>query len=109
MGYADLETVGEGYLANIEDWSEDVAKEIAASEGIAELTGEHWDVINYLRDEYINNQGNQPNDRNIVKAMSKAWGRKVGSKDLYDMFIKQPSKVGGKIGGLPESKRKAGY
>ncbi len=109
MGYADVETTATGYLANVEDWTEDIAKEIAAAEEIPELTDKHWDLIKYLRDEYINNGGNQPNDRTIVKAMSKAWGEKVSTKELYDMFRKQPSKVAGKIGGLPESKRKAGY
>jgi tRNA 2-thiouridine synthesizing protein E len=103
-----IETTPTGYLANIEDWNEDVAKAIAADEGV-ELTDKHWDLINFLRDEYLNNNGNQPNDRNIVKAMSEAWGQKVASKDLYELFPKQPSKQAGMIGGLPESRRKGGY
>lgn len=109
MGYANLAKTANGYLENIDDWSEDVATEIAASEGIQELTSKHWDLVNYLRDEYINNHGSQPNDRTIVKAMSDRWGSKVDTKQLYDLFQKQPSKVAAKIGGLPESKRKAGY
>lgn len=109
MAYADLETTKDGYLVNIDDWNEDIAKEIAAAEGISELTSRHWDLINYLRDQYINNQGNQPNDRTIVKAMSDLWGSKVSTKELYDLFMKQPSKAAAMIGGLPESKRKGGY
>ena len=35
------------------DWNEEVAKVIAAQEEI-ELTERHWDVINYLIDEFIN-------------------------------------------------------
>ena len=109
MGYADLEKTSNGYLANTGDWNEDVAKEIAAAEGIGELTDKHWDLINFLRDEYLNNGGNQPNDRNIIKAMGDAWGSKPSSKDLYELFPLQPSKQAAKIGGLPESKRKGGY
>ncbi len=109
MGYADLEKTENGFLVNQEDWSQEIAIEIAASEGIAELTEKHWDVINYLRDEFLDNHGKQPNDRAIVKAMSEAWGEKIKASDLYALFIQQPSKVAGKIGGLPESKRKAGY
>ena len=97
-----------GYLENIDEWNEDVAKAIAASENVT-LTEKSWDLINFLRDEYINNGGNQPNDRNIVKAMSDKWGTAVQSKDLYELFPMQPSKQAGKIAGLPESRRKGGY
>jgi len=97
-----------GYLVNIEDWNEEVAKVIAAAEGVA-LSEKSWDLINFLRDEYINNAQNQPNDRNILKAMSEKWGGNVQSKDLYELFPMQPSKQAAKIGGLPESRRKGGY
>jgi tRNA 2-thiouridine synthesizing protein E len=109
MGYSDLEKTDNGYLVNIEEWNEAVAKEIAEAEGIPELTQRHWDLINYLREEFLDNGGNQPNDRHIVKAMSDKWGESVGTKDLYTLFPKQPSKQAAKIGGLPESKRKGGY
>lgn len=103
-----VEADANGYLVNINDWNEDVAKAIAAAEGVT-LSDKAWDLINYLRDEYINHGGNQPNDRNIVKAMSEKWGEKVQSKDLYALFPMQPSKQAAKIGGLPESRRKGGY
>lgn len=103
-----IETTPTGYLVNIEDWSEDLAKHLAELESI-ELTDKHWDLMNYLRDEYINNNQNQPNTRNIVKAMSDKWGQKLGQKDVYELFPKDPSKQGGRIAGLPESRRKGGY
>ena len=103
-----VETDKNGYLVNVEDWNEDVAKAIAETEGV-ELTDKHCDLINYLRDEYINNGGNQPNTRNIVKAMSAKWNEKLGQKDVYQLFPKDPSKQGGRIAGLPESRRKGGY
>ncbi len=73
------------------------------------LTPRHWDLIDYLRDEYINNNQSTPNTRTIIKAMSERWGEKVEQKALYDLFPLDPSKQGGKIAGLPESKRKSGY
>ena len=109
MAYADLEQTEKGYLVNIDDWSEDVAKEIAAADNIAELSDKHWDLIKFLRNEYINNGGNQPNERNMVKAMAKIWGAKPSTKDLYELFPMQPSKQATKIAGLPETKRKGGY
>ncbi len=104
----ELETTANGFLEDVNDWNEEVAKVIASSDGI-ELTERHWDLINFLRDEYINNGGNQPNNRNILKAMSEKWGIKASSKELYDLFPGNPSKQAGQIGGLPESKRKGGY
>lgn len=103
-----IEADANGYLTNMQDWNEEVAKAIAQAEGV-QLTDKSWDVINFLRDEYLNNNGNQPNDRNIVKAMGDKWGEKVQSKDIYELFPMQPSKQAAKIGGLPESRRKGGY
>lgn len=105
----EIPTTESGFLENIEDWSEEVAREIAVEEKL-ELSERHWDLINHLRDEFINNAGNQPNTRNLVKAMAKAWDdRSVNAKTLYDLFPGDPSKQGGRIAGLPESRRKGGY
>ncbi len=103
-----IATNEKGYLEDVNDWSEDVARALAEAEGI-ELGERHWDVINYLREEYIDNRGNQPNTRTIIKAMSAEWGEKIKQSDLYALFPLDPSKQGGKIAGLPESRRKGGY
>lgn len=103
------ETAANGYLAEPSDWSEDLARVIAEAEGIPELSQEHWDIIHYLRDEYFNNGGNQPNERTILKAMSDKWGRKSTSKEMYTLFPHMPSKQGAKVAGLPETRRKGGY
>lgn len=103
-----IETNENGYLLDHNDWNEQVAEAIAAQEHI-ELTQEHWDILHYLRDEYINNNGNQPNERTILKEMGKKWGRKLASKDTFALFPLMPSKQGGKVAGLPESRRKGGY
>ena len=105
----EIPTNDNGYLENLEDWSEAVAEVIADSENL-ELGERHWDLIRYLRDEFVNNGGNQPNTRNLVKAMAKTWSdRSVNAKTLYDLFPGDPSKQGGRIAGLPESRRKGGY
>ncbi len=98
-----------GFLENVEDWSEEIATVLAAQEQL-ELSDRHWDLIRLLRDEYINNGGNQPSTRNLVKAMSKTWDDKsINAKTLYELFPGDPSKQGGRIAGLPESRRKGGY
>jgi len=103
-----IETNANGHLDNVEDWNKGIAAILAAQENI-ELTDKHWDVMNFLREEYIENAGNQPNARKIVKAMSEAWGEKLSQRDVYELFPGDPSKQGGKVAGLPESRRKGGY
>ena len=105
-----IETTANGYLVNLEDWNEDVAKVLAEVEGV-ELTEKSWDIINHLRDEYINNAGNQPNERHMVKHFKGVWTDldKVDTKSLYIHFPMGPAKQAGKIAGLPETKRKGGY
>lgn len=104
----EIETNDKGYLENHEDWSEGLAKVLAQQDGI-ELGEPQMDIINYLRDQYFNNNQTQPNTRTIVKAMADEWGRSVDQKELYDLFGGDPSKIAGRIAGLPESRRKGGY
>lgn len=104
-----LEATESGFLVNAEDWDNSVAEAIAAADGLA-LTRDHWDLIEYLRDAYFNHNGEQPNNRAILKAMQEKWpDRKVDNKTLFDLFPGNPSKQAGKIAGLPESMRKGGY
>jgi TusE/DsrC/DsvC family sulfur relay protein len=105
-----IEADANGYLIDQAEWNEDVAKVIAAEEGI-ELTDKAWEIINYLRDEYLNNGGNQPNERHMVKHFKGVWAAdgKVDAKSLYIHFPKGPAKQASKVGGLPETKRKGGY
>ncbi|PLX38773.1 MAG: sulfur relay protein DsrC [Hyphomicrobiales bacterium] len=104
----EIATTASGYLENQDDWSKELAETMAAAENIT-LGERHWDLIEYLRDEYFNNGQTHPNTRAIVKAMSDKWGEKLGQKDVYELFPLDPSKQGGRIAGLPESRRKGGY
>jgi tRNA 2-thiouridine synthesizing protein E len=102
-----IATTQSGYLENFEDWTEELAIDMAKTDGI-ELSVRHWDLIKYLRDEFAGG-GSQPNTRNIVKAMSKSWNEKLSQKDVYVLFNGDPSKIAGKYAGVAESKRKGGY
>ncbi|MCB0055852.1 MAG: TusE/DsrC/DsvC family sulfur relay protein [Hyphomicrobiaceae bacterium] len=104
----EIETNDKGYLENLEDWSAGVAQVLASQDGVT-LGEPQMAVINYLRDQYFNNNQTQPNTRTIVKAMAEEWGRNVDQKELYDLFNGDPSKIAGRIAGLPESRRKGGY
>lgn len=103
-----IETTENGYLVNLEDWTEAVGEAIARADDI-EMDEQRWDIVKYLREEHFDNGGNEPNERTILKAMSKKWGTKPTSKDMYNLFPNMPSKQGRKIAGLPQSTRKGGY
>lgn len=96
-----LETDEEGYLINLSDWSEDVAEEIAKTEEI-DLTENHWEVVNFLR-EYYDEYQIAPAVRVLTKAIGKKLGKEKGnSKYLYELFPYGPAKQACKIAGLPK-------
>ena len=103
-----IEASGEGYLANADDWSEQVAEVLAAADNLS-LGERHWDIIRYLRDENFDNHASQPNNRTMLKELGRQWGEKLDSKYLYELFPGNPGKQAGRIAGLPESRRKGGY
>jgi len=44
----------DGFLKSPGIWSESVAEEIARSSGIERLNKDHWRVLHYLRDHFLN-------------------------------------------------------
>lgn len=109
MGYnvngEELETDGDGYLLE-PDYSEEAVRVIADAEGIA-LTDAHWEVINYMRDQY-REHGHTPNFRNMLKGFGEVR-EGVDSKYLYDLFPVGPAKQAAKVAGLPQPLGKGGY
>jgi tRNA 2-thiouridine synthesizing protein E len=96
-----LETDEEGYLANLSDWEPDVA-EIMAKLDDCELTENHWEVINFLR-EYYSEYQIAPAVRVLTKAIGKKLGADKGnSKYLYELFPYGPAKQACKYAGLPK-------
>jgi TusE/DsrC/DsvC family sulfur relay protein len=87
----------DGNLANRSDWNEEIAKEIAAIEGIPELTGQHWAVIRFMR-AVFEKEGDAPSIRRLTKESG------VDTKTLYQLFPKGPAKKAARIAGLPKPK-----
>ncbi len=106
MALESVERSENGYLVDVNSWNEEIAAELFVEEGI-EPKQEHWDIVKYVREETLG--GNEPNERGIMKAMGQLWGRRVKSKEMYELFPGMPSKQGLKIGGCPQSTRKGGY
>jgi len=83
----------DGYLEDMDQWNEDIAKEIASGLGI-ELTDEHFKVLNYLREK--TKEGASLSIRSVGKSGI------VDVKGLYKLFPKGPLKFSSKIAGIPK-------
>jgi dissimilatory sulfite reductase related protein len=96
-----FETDEEGYLVNLADWDEEVGAAIATQEKI-DMTPNHWEVVNFLRD-YYNEYQIAPAVRVLTKAIGKKLGAEKGSSQyLYELFPYGPAKQACKIAGLPK-------
>ncbi len=91
----------EGFLVNLSDWTKEIAEKMANDDDI-ELSDEHWDVINFLR-EYYEEYQIAPAVRVLTKAIAKKMGKDKGnSKYLYTLFPYGPGKQGCRFAGLPK-------
>jgi tRNA 2-thiouridine synthesizing protein E len=82
----------EGFLTNPNEWTKEMAAEIAKEEGVAELTAAHWNVIEFCRKSAVN--GKSPTLREITV------GANVPTKELFSLFPKGPAKKVARIAGL---------
>ena len=91
----------EGYITNLSDWNRELAEIIAQSENI-DMTDEHWEVVNFLR-EYYEEYQIAPAVRVLIKAIKKSMGKDKGNnKYMYELFPYGPAKQACKIAGLPK-------
>jgi tRNA 2-thiouridine synthesizing protein E len=85
----------DGFLQDPAIWDEAVAKDFALAEEIADLTPDHWKVINYLRGYYLQ-FGIAP----MVRKVCKETGFKLNQ--IYELFPSGPAKGACKLAGLPK-------
>ena len=85
----------EGFLLDAKQWNAQIAQEIARANGIEQLTDRHWQVIDFMRESYLDS-GSAPSIRSLGKASG------VPIKELYELFPKGPAKLAAKVGGIPK-------
>ncbi len=97
-------TDSEGYLVNLDDWSESFTRALAQHDGL-ELTAEHWAVLRYLRD-YYERHARQASVRDMIQHFREVWGKEKGSNVyLHKIFPKGgPQKQGNRLAGLLRTK-----
>ena len=96
-----IELDKEGYLVDLDDWSEDVAQALAAQAGI-ELSPEHWEILTLLRSFYQEFELS-PATRPLIKYTALKLGADKGnSLHLNRLFNGTPAKLAAKLAGLPK-------
>jgi dissimilatory sulfite reductase related protein len=90
----DVPLDGEGFLVDRDDWSAEIAVELARADEFA-MTPQVMDFINQARAMYEADGVVPP-----IRVFAKKQG--VTTKDLYDLFKKGPMKLICKWGGLPK-------
>ncbi len=83
-----------GYMTNFDQWSKEIASELAKENGIEELTSKHWEVIEYIRKEV--SEGSVLSIRKVGKSGV------VDIKSFYNLFPDGPLKKATLISGVPK-------
>jgi tRNA 2-thiouridine synthesizing protein E len=83
----------EGYLTELSNWNRTIGAAIAAEEGI-EMTDKHWEVIEYLQNQF----------RNKVPLTIRSVGKSgvTNIKEFYALFPDGPLKKASRIAGIPK-------
>ena len=100
-----IATDQEGYIQDMDEWSEGFAAAIAEKEGIT-LTDEHWEVIRFIR-EFHDKHQMQAQVLDMIKHFKKKWGEERGNnKYLHKLFPTGggPQKQGNRIAGIRRTK-----
>jgi tRNA 2-thiouridine synthesizing protein E len=100
VGPRTLELDKDGYLVDLNEWSPEVAEALAAAEAL-ELTPDHWQVLELLRQFYAEFQLS-PATRPLIKYTALKLGPEKGnSLHLNTLFNGTPAKLAAKLAGLP--------
>ena len=95
VGDSVLSVDEDGFIQEPDQWNEVVAATLGKTEGVDDLTEEHWKVVNYLR-EYYHEFGVAP----MIRKLCKSTGFKLTK--IYELFPSGPAKGACKIAGLPK-------
>ena len=92
-GSIAIEVDEDGFMQEPDKWNEEVAKALATTEGVNEMTEEHWKLVNYLRNYFVQ-FGVAP----MIRKLCKETGYDL--KKVYALFPSGPAKGACKVAGL---------
>lgn len=95
----DLVRDVEGYVVDPDDWDEDLAKQLAAEEGL-DLTGDSWTILCFMR-KYWDIHKVAPDVRHVTRHLVEELGydKKAAKHLVFSLFpygyVKQACKIAG--------------
>lgn len=97
-----LELRPDGRLANLSDWTPEVAIALANTDGL-HLTNAHWDIITLIRSYYFT-YNISPINRLLKREIARNYGKERANDDyLFSLFPNGVSHQATKIAGVPMS------
>jgi tRNA 2-thiouridine synthesizing protein E len=92
----EMEVDEDGFIQDPDLWNEDVARDLALKEeAIQEMTEDHWKLVHYLRNYYLQFQ-----IAPMVRKVCKETGLPLPK--IYELFPSGPAKGACKVAGLPK-------
>ena len=83
----------EGFMTDFSQWNREIGEELARESSI-DLTTRHWQIIDYIQQEY------QKEVPLSIRKIGKSGV--VDIKEFYELFPKAPLKTATKIAGIPK-------
>jgi TusE/DsrC/DsvC family sulfur relay protein len=93
QGNVTVDVDEDGFMQEPDKWTEDIAKALASTEGVSELTDDHWKIVHYLRNYFLQ-FGVAP----MIRKLCKETGYDL--KRIYELFPSGPAKGACKVAGL---------
>ena len=89
----EIQVDEEGFIQEPEKWNERVAEALARQDGVEKLTDEHWKIVHFIRNYYLE-FGTAPLIRRLVKATG------ISLERINELFPLGPAQGACKVAGL---------
>lgn len=90
-----FEVDGDGFLTEPSLWNNEIAILFAKSDGIEEMTDNHWAIIRIIRNNF-EEKGNAP----MIRTICQETGLKL--REIYELFPLGPARGACRVAGLPK-------
>jgi len=95
-----IELRADGCLQNMDDWTPELAEKMASADGL-DLTEQHWDVLNIMR-EYYKEYNTSPILKLLRREISKQYGKERATTEALDvLFPHGTQKQASRLAGVP--------
>ena len=95
LGGTELDIDEDGFIQEPEKWNKEVAEDLAKVEASGPMGEDHWKVVDYLRNYYLEYEIAPP-----IRMLTRQTGFDL--KYIYQMFPKGPAAGACKVAGLPK-------